>query len=169
MLPLSSSFLILLLIAPAMSSMILSSGSLLRWLEPSWIERKDTAPPKSVSTTMFSKSIRFLADCLASLCFFAIRIILRVYQMHQITIRNSSNDSSNPLRMPVLEKRDRAKTRLHTTTTMPSKMFQHRNLPVAWFLAYLLQPTRRILNTKSMQMDKLSMSSIIINSGLSAT
>ena len=89
--------------------------------------------------------------------------------MHQITIKNSSNDSSKPLTMPVLEKSERAKTRLQKMTTSPSKMFHHLSFPVGGSLTYLFQPTNLMRKKKSIPMSTFKISSIVMNSGDSAT
>jgi len=137
----------------------------------SWITewRKDRAPPKSVSTTMFSKLISVFADWRASLYFLAIKIILSVYQMHHMTINPSSPASSKPFIAPVLLKRERAKTKLHTQTTMASKIFHHLILPLAGSLAYFLQPTNLIRHPKSIPISMFKTNSSTIKRGDSDT
>ena len=152
-------------------STTISSGSPLLLARSLWITewRKERAPPKSVSTTKFSKSITFLADYLANRCFLAIKIILRVCQMHHMTISPSSPASSKPLIAPDLEKRDKANTALQKVTTRASKMFHQRILLLAGSRTYFWQPTSLIRHIKSIPISRLRMNSSTMNNGVSAT
>ena len=151
-------------------STTMSSASPLRSWIPDWVgARNERAPPKSVSTTMFSKSISVLACCRARRYFFAIRIILRVYHMHHITISPSSLASSKPFTAPVFEKSVTRKTILQTMTTIPSKIFHQRVLPFVGSLTYFWIPTSFMRHPKSIPMSKFKRNSITMNAGLSAT
>ena len=138
-------------------------------LSPNTDARKLTAPPKSVSTIMFSKSIKVLAYWWAIFCFLAIRIILNVCHTHHITMRNSSIPYSTLKASLFFVTRVMKKTRLQMVTTSASKMFHQRKLLVWGSLKYRSQPTSFTLQAKSIPIRMFSTHSRKIKSGLLAT
>ena len=153
----------------AISTTMSSASALRSWIPDAVGARNERAPPKSVSTTMFSKLISVLACYRARRYFFAIRIIRRVYHMHHITISPSSLASSKPFTAPVFEKSVTRNTILQTMTTTPSKIFHQRILPFVGSLTYFWIPTSFIRHPKSTPIIKFKRNSMTMNAGLSAT
>ena len=164
---------LILLLKRAFSSRLdismISSGSFSTLSGDSPSMWKKIAPPKSVSTIKFSKSMSVLADYLARRCFFAIKTMRIVYHTHHITIRASSLKASKPLITPDFEHIDKANTTLQHVTTRASKMFHQRVFPLAGSFTYFLQPTSFIRQIKSIPISTFRMSSSIMKFGESAT
>ena len=131
--------------------------------------RKLMEPPKSVSTIIFSKFINVLACYWAIFCFLAIRIILRVCQTHQATIKNSSIPWEISKASDVLDIAETRNSRLQKITTIASKMFHQRRVFAYGSLKYLSQPTSLTRQAKSAPISRFRRSSRIMKAGLSAT
>ena len=99
----------------------------------------------------------------------AIRIILRVCQTHQATIKNSSIPWEISKASDVLDIAETRNSRLQKMTTIASKMFHQRKEFAYGSLKYLSQPTSLTRQAKSAPISRFRRSSRIMNAGLSAT